>query len=117
MPTVITPNEGIELLYTRDCQAWREALTNLKQALKKEKINNEPRLIIIETEDQAEAYNFYASPTIHINGIDVDPIARRVTRRGLGTNRPYFYQGKSWPAPPTDLLSKALQELYYSQKA
>ena len=107
------PNEGIELLYTRDCHDWPEALANLKTAIAEIGIKDEPQLIIIDTEEQAEEYNFFASPTVHINGVDADPHARKINRRGLGTNRPYFYGGKNLKAPPVELLIKALQELYY----
>lgn len=110
------PNEGIELLYIRDCQAWQQTLANLYEALEKADIKAQPKLVLIDTEDQAEEYNFFASPTVHIHGIDVDPVARRVSRRGLGKDRPYFYQGKSYSVPPVELLIKALEELYNSSE-
>jgi len=76
-------------------------------------ITDEPTLVVIDTQEQAEFYNFFASPTIHIHGLDADPLARRISRRGLGTNRPYFYGGKSHQAPPIAMLVSAIEELYY----
>jgi hypothetical protein len=105
-------NEGIELLYTRDCRAWPEALANLRQALGKLELKEEPRLVPVDTIDQARAYNFFASPTIHVNGIDIDPKARRISRRGLGSGRPYFFAGKASSVPPTELIVEGLQELF-----
>ncbi len=42
-----TPNEGIELLYTRECRNWQQTLINLRQALELEKISDEPKTVII----------------------------------------------------------------------
>lgn len=106
------PNEGIELLYTRDCQAWPDAKDNLLAALEHLNMKTKITEVVIDTMDQAYIYNFFASPTIHINGQDVDPMGRRTGKRGMGKDRPYFYDKRSWPAPSVDMIIKALQELY-----
>jgi len=107
------PNESIELLYTPGCLAWKQAETNLKQALEQAGLNDVPfQVVAIETMEQARAYNFFASPTIHINGIDIEPHSRHVSRRGLGTGRPYFTQGQTLAVPPIELILAALKELY-----
>ncbi|MDP3986177.1 MAG: hypothetical protein Q8P77_01975 [Candidatus Veblenbacteria bacterium] len=106
------PNEGIELLYTRDCTAWPQALANLKAALSELNITEEPRLIALDTREQAETYSFFASPTVHIHGVDADSHGRRTGKRGLGTGRAYFEDGRSLPAPSVTLLKQALLELY-----
>lgn len=105
------PNEGVELLYTRDCRSWPEALENLKKALQELDLPDEPRLVPIDTLDQARAYNFFASPTIHANGVDIDPKARRVKRRGLGIERPYLTNGRAYAVPPVELIKAGLTEL------
>lgn len=106
------PNEGLELLYTRDCTAWPETLENLRAALTQLELEIEPKLVAIDTLEQAHEYNFFASPTVHVDGVDVDPKARRVSRRNLGVGRPYFFQGRSYPVPPTPFLIQELRELY-----
>ncbi len=63
--------------------------------------------------EQAYTYNFFSSPTIHINGQDIDPQARRTSKRGLGTNRPYFYQDRSWAFPSAEMIRKAIKDLYF----
>lgn len=109
------PNEGIELLYTNDCQAWPEALANLKTAITELGIKEEPQLVALDTIEQAEEYNFFASPTIHIHGTDIDPHARRTHKIGLGTGRPYFANGMAMAAPTIDMIKTAIQELYYKE--
>jgi len=106
-------NQGLELLYTPDCRAWQQAKINLEQALEQAGLSNEGfQVIVVETMEQARAYNFFASPTIHINGLDVEPQGRRIKRRGLGVGRPYFYQGQILAAPPVELIKSALKELF-----
>lgn len=111
MNTVL-PNEGLELLYTADCRHWPEALTNLRQALRELKITDEPKLIKLETMEQARAYNFFASPTIHVNGTDIDRQSRRSGKRGLGYGRPYRYKKQTYLAPPVEFIKQGLEELY-----
>lgn len=106
------PNEGIELLYTANCLGWQEALINLQQALRELKIKDKPKLIKLETIEQARLYNFFASPTIHIDGVDIDPQARRISRRGLGYGRPYWHQHQARLAPSVEMIKTGLQELY-----
>lgn len=108
----VIPNEGIELLYTRDCPHWPVALQNLQQALRAVGINEEPQCVTIDTMEQAEQYNFFASPTIHVRGQDIDQRARRISRRGLGHGRPYFDQGHAVGVPPLALIVAGLKELY-----
>lgn len=105
-------NEDIELLYTRDCKNWQETLSNLEQALKNLSIDEMPKVIPIDTWEQALEYHFFASPTIHINGTDIDKRSRRTGKRGLGIDRPYFYKSRSLSVPPVELIEEALKELY-----
>ncbi len=107
------PNEGIELLYTADCPNWQKALINLQQALRELKIKDEPKLIKLETMEQARLYNFFASPTIHINGIDIDRHGRRTGKRGLGDGRPYRYKKQTYLAPPVEFIKPGIEELYW----
>ncbi|MBU1039062.1 DUF2703 domain-containing protein [Patescibacteria group bacterium] len=108
-------NEGIELLYTKDCQAWPTTLVNLKKALAELKVTDKPKIIKINTIIEAQLYNFFASPAIHINGQDIDPTARRSHKRGLGYGRPYFYNKSSHPYPSVEQIKSALQKLYFDK--
>lgn len=109
---IYEPNEGVELLYTRDCEAWPAVLANLEKALKQLGIKEKPRLIAIDTIEQAELYNFFSSPTIHIDGVDLDPHFHHINKRGLGCDRPYFYAGKAWEVPPVEFMVDNLRKIY-----
>ena len=104
-------NEGIELLYTKDCINWEQALENLEIALKNLDISEDIKKVMLYTQDEAITYKFFASPTVHINGVDIDKRFRNISRRSLGKERPYFYKGKSYSSPPVELIEEALKEL------
>ncbi|MFZ5391132.1 MAG: DF family (seleno)protein [Patescibacteria group bacterium] len=109
------PNEGLELLYTKDCKAWSQTLANIKQALQELNLTEEIKTVLINTLIEAKQYNFFASPTVHINGQDIDPAARRSRKIGLGYGRPYFYNQASHSHPSVEQIIKALQELYFGK--
>lgn len=111
------PNEGVELLYTRDCTAWRETLERLEAVIGELGLGEPVRLVAIYTLDQAREYNFFASPTIHVHGVDIDPKGRRVRRRAVGCGRPYFWAGKTSAAPPPNLIRVGLTELWGAEQA
>jgi hypothetical protein len=62
----------IEFLYFRQCPAHRQALENLRAALLKSKLQADLTLINITSEKQAEAVGFQGSPSIRVNGKDLD---------------------------------------------
>ncbi len=105
------PNEGVELLYVRGCPYWEETLQNLAAAMTAAGSEGEVHVVPMDTLEQAETYGFFASPTVHVDGVDADPHARRTGKRGLGMGRPYFWQGEVYAAPPVAMITAALKEL------
>ena len=55
--------------------------------------------------DQAQQLRFLGSPTVRVNGVDIDPSARQRTNYGLSCR---VYSGVSG-VPPDDLIMAALQ--------
>lgn len=99
----------IQLLHTADCHAWKDSLSTLEDALKIKSLEVKYEVILIETENQANAYKFSGSPTILINGIDIDPLARNEKTYSISSCRPYFYQGKTYDFPPKEMIFEALK--------
>lgn len=85
----------IELLYTEACHAWKEALVQLKQVLEEAGLKTHIETILINTPQKAKKHKFFGSPTIRINGKDLEKEAEMVTKYGMSACRPYFYQGKA----------------------
>lgn len=98
----------IQLLHTADCHAWKDSLFVLEDALKTKGLEVKYEVILIGTKDQAKTYKFSGSPTILVDGVDVDPMARNVTTYSVNSCRPYFHQGKTYDFPPREMILEAL---------
>jgi hypothetical protein len=63
----------------------------------------------VRTQADAEAWNFVGSPTVRVNGLDVEPGARSVTAFGVGC-RSYVENGRRSGLPSKEMIGRALQE-------
>lgn len=73
----------IEILYFDGCPNHEQLLTHLPQLLEHEGISAEILLRKISDADSAIKERFLGSPTIRINGRDIDPGARQRADYGL----------------------------------
>ncbi len=96
----------IELLYFEGCPGY-EALLPRVRALAGEAADVELRPI--ESPEAAEAERFLGSPTVRVNGRDVDPGADGRTDFGLKC-RLYPAAGGEAHAPPDEWIARALSE-------
>jgi len=99
----------IEFLHTEDCHVWQKTLPLLKEAMKEDGIKDTIDVFVIKTQKDAQKHKFSGSPTIKINGEDIDPMAKKVTRYSPASCRPYFYKGKFYDYPPKEMILEALQ--------
>jgi hypothetical protein len=60
----------VELLWWEGCPSHPEALADLRRVLEEEGVEDEVRLIHVESDEQARAERFPGSPTIRIDGED-----------------------------------------------
>ena len=63
----------IDFLYYEDCPSHDEALERLKGVLQEEGVEADIDVIKVETEEQARELEFIGSPTIRVDGRDIDP--------------------------------------------
>ena len=66
----------IELLYFDGCPSYAELLPRLRELVASEGINDEIQLRRVKTSEQAERERFLGSPTVRIDGEDVDLTAK-----------------------------------------
>lgn len=101
----------IQLLYTQGCQGYHQALDSLSDAL--EELDYEPKfeMLRIRTQEDAEKHGFFASPTIRINGLDIEEKAREIKVFGLGACRPYFWEDRAYDYPPKKMILNAIKTL------
>ncbi|SRR5260221_14026051 len=73
----------VELLYFDGCPSYEALLPELRALLANEGIEDEIELCRVETIEDAERERFLGSPTVRINGEDVDPGAHEREDFGL----------------------------------
>ncbi|AKV03626.1 Alkylmercury lyase [Labilithrix luteola] len=99
----------IEILYFDSCPGWRGALARVQQIVAESGLHDrvEVRTVPIETEEEARSHRFIGSPTVRIDGQDVEAAAE--TRGSYGLQcRLYGHGGRFEGLPPVDVIRVAL---------
>jgi hypothetical protein len=97
----------VEFLYFKSCPGHKEALANLKAALQESEVNADLVLINVTTEAQAAKVRFQGSPSIRVNGKDLDG---RNEGHSYGC-RIYQMGGKITPTPSKEFIQEKLREI------
>ena len=63
----------ITFLYWEECMSHEEALQRLRQVMAEKGIQAPIEMVKVETWEQAETLRFIGSPTILVNGRDIQP--------------------------------------------
>lgn len=98
----------------------QEAIAEVTSVLKAAGYEIEVRKILITSEKQAETLNFISSPTIRINGQDIQLNAKESLCKSCGDVagedidcRVWSWQGKEYSQPPKAMLVDALLRQVY----
>lgn len=97
----------IDFLYFDGCPSYKVALRNLEEVIEELGVKAEIERINIEDNEMANEHKFFGSPTIRINGKDVDPSAEETTtyRRGC---RIYITEEGIKGVPTKEMIKKAI---------
>jgi hypothetical protein len=97
----------IELLYWDGCPSYPEAKTMLEEVLTRRGIEAPIDMRQVRTDEEAEALRFPGSPTIRIDGRDVDPDGAE-GRPALNCRIYYLPDGRVSPVPTREQLEAAV---------
>ena len=99
----------IDILYFDSCPGWRGTVERVQQVVAEGGLGDQVvlRVVPVETEEEAQAHRFVGSPTVRINGRDLDPTIEALTSFGLRC-RLYDEQGRLEGLPPTNWIRRAL---------
>jgi hypothetical protein len=97
----------IELLYFDGCPSYEAFLPQLRKLLASEGIKDEIELRAVETIEDAERERFLGSPTIRIDGRDIEPAAAERRDYGLKCRLYRSVDGTSG-LPPRQFLATAI---------
>ncbi len=99
---------NVRFLYFEGCPNAGAALQRLKKVLQKYGISGDVELVEISSPENAKAHHFLGSPTIQINGLDIEK-ERRADPPLFGCR---VYEGKEGRTgvPPKEMITRALEE-------
>lgn len=97
----------VELLYFDGCPGHEALLPHLHELANETGADVEIELRRVETLEAAEAERFLGSPTVRVDGVDVDPGAPGRSDYGLKC-RIYRSDGAASPTPPDRWIRSAL---------
>lgn len=100
----------IEIFYFPDCPNYLPAVEHVQKALLEEHISAEIKHIPVLDATTDTATSFLGSPTVRIDGIDVERSARSVGATGLCC-RTYRAGNRPEGAPSVALIREAIREL------
>ena len=99
----------IEILYFTGCPNHQPAVNRVRAVLAREGAIADITEVEVDSPAAAQQLHFLGSPTIRINGLDIEPAAR--TSQSIGWScRTYLHQGKQAGLPPEEWIQAAIRE-------
>jgi hypothetical protein len=100
---------NIHFLWWEGCPSHPEAWQRLQEVLSDMNLNTQPESVEVKTDEEAERWHFPGSPTILVNGQDIDPNAPILPARL--TCRLYFGDDeRPSPLPSKAMIQRALEK-------
>jgi hypothetical protein len=96
----------VSFLYYEECPSHDLALQRLREVMAEEGIPGEVEVIKVETEEQAHELRFVGSPTIRVDGQDIDPPSD--SHYALTCRAYRLADGRISPLPSKDMIQRAL---------
>lgn len=94
----------IEVLYFEGCPNYLPAVGRLRTVLEREGVRAELIEIEVKDDSDAKALKFFGSPTIRVNGLDIEASSRQATETGFACRR---YPGA---LPSEEMIRAAFRE-------
>jgi hypothetical protein len=94
----------IEVLYFEGCPNYLPAVERLRTVLRQEGLPADVSEIEVRDESTVKALKFFGSPTIRVNGLDIEADSRHVKETGFACRR---YSGG---LPSEEMIRTALKE-------
>jgi hypothetical protein len=104
----------IEVLFFEGCPHYKPAVELVKQVVGEEGVAAEITEVNVPDEAAARKVQFLGSPTIRLDGVDVEPSARSSQDYGMAC-RTYLNNGRRQGLPSAELIRAAIQEVAASR--
>lgn len=98
----------IEILYFDGCPGHERLVPRLRELLAAERVEDPVIFLRVESVEDADQQRFLGSPTLRIDGVDVDPTADGRTDFGLKC-RLYRTEGRQETLPAEEWILAAIE--------
>lgn len=106
--TCMPKTKRVELLYFEGCPFWQQALKNLEKGMRLEGLTAPISKVLVTSAEDACRRSFLGSPTIRVDGQDVDGSA--ATGRTFGLTCRLYKDGiRISTSPSIELIRRALR--------
>jgi hypothetical protein len=99
----------IEVLYFDGCPNHKPAFARVQQLLREEGVSAELLEVKVSDASIVQECGFLGSPSVRVNGLDVEPEARTARDYGMMC-RTYAVNGRREGLPSPDMLRRAIRE-------
>ncbi len=99
----------VQVLFIANCPNHAPTVARIRAVLHARGAADSVEEIEIRSDEDAKSWSFLGSPSVRINGLDIEPEARQVRHFGLGC-RSYAENGRREGLPSEDLIERAIQE-------
>ena len=103
----------VSFLYYEECPSHDLALERLRAVMAEESVADNVEVVKVETEEQARELRFVGSPTIRVDGQDIDPPSD--SRYALTCRAYRLEDDRISPLPSKDMIRRALQSVANSR--
>jgi mercuric ion transport protein len=100
----------VQVLYFDGCPNSLPAVELVAETLRAEGIKTDVERVLVASAEQAQEIEFLGSPTVRINGLDVEPEARTQKSYGFGC-RTYLDGEKRTGMPSREMIQRAIREI------
>jgi hypothetical protein len=97
----------VSFLYYEECPSHDLALERLREVMDEEGIPGEVEVVKVETEERARELRFVGSPTIRVDGRDIDPPSD--SRYALTCRAYRLADDRISPLPSKDMIRRAFR--------
>jgi hypothetical protein len=98
----------IEFLFWEDCPSYPQAYELLKEAMARNGVESPVERIEVLTDEDAARLRFPGSPTIRVNGVDIDPSGAEQMGSALTCRVYRLEDGRFSPLPSRQMIDRAL---------
>ena len=107
-----TPRKVVDIgvLFIEGCPGVLSITNNIKEAIAEEAVDANISFILIETPEDAGRLHFTGSPTVRINGMDIESNMQNIKDYGL-RSRLYNINGKESDYPTKSMIRDAIKKV------